>query len=286
MVPTTDGDRQLALVKAFPTHVDFIDPKNPQAGLIPWEGNWRKLNKIYVPHIHTENFTDFLNNDYYTVLVLHTLLITILGWIGVVPASIAVAYGFSRFRIPGIEWLFILLIATILIPESVTLVPTYRANISLLNWLASSLPLESVSWLRNLNLGDSTLYRILPVIGPHFFGNAIFIFLLRQNFKSISRDLDEAAMLDGAGPLRILVSIILPQAIPVVTTISLIHFFYSWNEIRLASLYLGMSPMWTPVSFVNFGEVPILITMVIPVLVLFLGQRFFLKNVVVTGTEK
>ncbi|HET9589506.1 MAG TPA: ABC transporter permease subunit, partial [Anaerolineales bacterium] len=74
------------------------------------------------------------------------------------------------------------------------------------------------------------------------FGSAILIFLLRQNFKSIPKDLDEAAMLDGAGPLRILISVILPQSVPVVTTVALLHFFYIWNETRLSSFYLGISP--------------------------------------------
>lgn len=286
VVPTSDGDRRLALVKAYPNRVDFIDPENPEAGLIQWAGSRYSLAKVYIPRIHPENFLPFFTNSFYLNLILHSLIITFFGLIAVIPASIAVAYGFSRFRIPGIDFLFILLIATILIPESVTLVPTYRANISLVNWLWAYFPLESVSWLKNLNLADSQLYRIIPIVGPQFFGNAIFIFLLRQNFKSIPRDLDEAAMLDGAGPLRILVSIILPQALPVVITIALFHFFYSWNEIRQASLYLGVTRLLTPVSTVNFGDVPTLLSMAIPILVLFLAQPFFMKNMIVTGTER
>ena len=288
IVPTTNGERHLALVKTRRTSADFIDPENPQAGIIHWDGNWRALNKVYVPNMHTENFTKFFGefSNLYFPLVLHTLIITFFGLVGVIPTSIAVAYGFSRFRIPGIEWLFILLIATILIPETVTLVPTYRANISLVNWVTTTFPLESVTWLKDLDLANSGLYRVLPVLVQHYFGNAIFIFLLRQKFKSIPRDLDEAAMIDGAGPLRILVSIVLPQSIPVVSTIVIIHFFYSWNEIRQASLYLAQGRLWMPASFLNSGEVPILLTMIIPVMVLFLVQPFFMKHVPVIGNEK
>ena len=63
------------------------------------------------------------------------------------------------------------------------------------------------------------------MIAPAFFGSAIYIFLLRQNFKSIPRDLDEAAMLDGAGPLRTLISIVIPQAVPAIATVALLFFF-------------------------------------------------------------
>ena len=83
---------------------------------------------------------------------------------------------------------------------------------------------------------------------PALLWSAILIFLLRQNFKSIPRDLDEAAMLD-AGPLRILISVILPQSIPVVTTVALLHFFYIWNDTRLSSLYLAFRPDLQLISF-------------------------------------
>jgi multiple sugar transport system permease protein len=163
-----------------------------------------------------------------------------------------------------------------MIPSNITLVPTYYLfSGHVLNWIGT--------WL--------------PLIVPHFFGSAIFIFLLRQNFKSIPRDLDEAAMLDGAGPLRILVSVILPQSVPVVTTVALLHFFYVWNETRLASLYLGISPHLRLISFgVQLSQsffftpetlmVGALVIMVVPVIVLFLAQRFFMQDMVITQIEK
>ena len=135
------------------------------------------------------------------------------------------------------------------------------------------------------------------MIVPHFFGSAILIFLLRQNFKSIPRDLDEAAMLDGAGPLRILISVILPQSIPVVTTVALLHFFYIWNETRLSSLYLGIRPDLQLISFAvqrsqSYFFTPealmvgALLVMIVPVIVLFLAQRLFMQDMIVTQIEK
>jgi multiple sugar transport system permease protein len=186
-----------------------------------------------------------------------------------------VAYGFSRFPLPGGNLLFYVLIGTILIPEKVTLIPTYFFFVRILNWEGT--------WL--------------PLLVPFFFGNAVFIFLLRQNFKSIPKDLDEAAMLDGAGPLRILFQVILPQSWPTVITASLLHFFYMWNETRQAALYLSTSRELAPISFgvQNFQSLaPIqnqlqasaLILMIVPVIVLLISQRYFMRDVVVTGMEK
>jgi multiple sugar transport system permease protein len=137
----------------------------------------------------------------------------------------------------------------------------------------------------------------LPLLVPFFFGNAVYIFLLRQNFRSIPRDLDEAAMLDGAGPLRILLSVVLPQSWPVVITVAILHFFYMWNETRQAALYLGTRPDLIPLSFgiqnfqslapvQNILQASALLVMIVPLLVLLLSQRFFMRDLVVTGTER
>lgn len=275
-VPAADGSlKEWALVKRFRAYCEFIDPQNPAAGLIHWDGNWRALNLAYEPRVTYDNFIWIWTVAHFPQSVVNTLIVAGISEIGVLLASIAVAYGFSRFRIPGGKWLFFLLIGTILIPDSITLVPTYMVFIKVLHW--------NGSWY--------------PLIVPQFFGSAIYIFLLRQNFKSIPRDLDEAAMLDGAGPLQILVSIILPQSIPAVATVALLHFFYIWNELRLSSLYLGIAPQLRTVSFniqtyqtLTFTpeilQASALMVMLIPALVLFVFQRFFMQDMVVTGLEK
>lgn len=275
-VPTDSGIKELALYKPGRQSSEFIDPQTPQAEPILWEGSWRTLKAVYQPSPTLDNFKDFIGTSKIPLYFRNTLIVAAISEIGVLASSIAVAYGLSRFRIPGVNYIFFLLIATIMIPSNITLVPTYYLfSGHALNWIGT--------WL--------------PLIVPHFFGSAILIFLLRQNFKSIPRDLDEAAMLDGAGPLRILISVILPQSIPVVTTVALLHFFYIWNETRLASLYLGISPNLQTISFgiqrtqsIFFTPealmVGALMVMVIPVIVLFIAQRFFMQDMIVTQIEK
>jgi len=241
-----------------------------------WEGSWRTLKAVYQPAPTLDNFKEFVSTAKIPLYFKNTIIVAIISEIGVLLSSIAVAYGFSRFRIPGVKYIFFLLIATIMIPSNITLVPTYYLfSGHVLDWIGT--------WL--------------PLVVPHFFGSAILIFLLRQNFKSIPRDLDEAAMLDGAGPLRILVSVILPQSVPVITTVALLHFFYIWNETRMASLYLGISPNLQTISFgiqrtqsIFFTPealmVGALMVMAIPVIVLFIAQRFFMQDMIVTQIEK
>jgi multiple sugar transport system permease protein len=274
-VPFEHGIRQLALVKPGPKASQFIDPQNPQSGLIDWEGSWRTLPGVYKFSPTLENFGLLFRATRFPQMLQNSLWLVLIGEIGVLVSSTVVAYGFSRFPLPGGNLLFYLLIATILIPEKVTLIPTYFMYVRVLDW--------NGSWL--------------PLLAPLFFGNAVYIFLLRQNFKSIPKDLDEAAMLDGAGPLRILFSVMLPQCWPVVITVSLLHFYYVWNETRQAALYLGIRPDLAPVSFgiqnfqslapiQNVLQASALLVMIIPVIVLFLSQRYFMRDMVITGMEK
>jgi multiple sugar transport system permease protein len=269
------GTRQLALVEPGRMSSKFIDPQNPEAGLIEWDGSWRTLRGVYHFHLELGNFELLSSAIRFPQMLRNTLVMALIAEVGVLISSTIVAYGFSRFPLPGGNLLFYVLIATILIPEKVTLIPTYFFYIRVLDW--------NGSWL--------------PLLVPFFFGNAVYIFLLRQNFRSIPRDLDEAAMLDGAGPLRILFSVVLPQSWPVVITVAILHFFYMWNETRQAALYLGTRPDLIPLSFgiqnfqslapvQNILQASALLVMIVPVLVLLLSQRYFMRDLVVTGTER
>jgi len=290
-VPTANGVQQWALVNKYRTYSEFVDPQNPDGGLIHWNGNWRTLKKVYVFSLAFEAFKQWQQANL-PLGLLNTLIVITITEIGVLATSIAVAYGFSRFRIPGGRWLFFLLIATILIPDSITMVPTYITYANILHvWL----PQQSY-----LDFSFPVPWNWLPLIAPHFFSSALFVFLLRQNFLSIPRDLDEAAMLDGAGPLRILIQIIMPQSIPVITTVAMLHFFYIWNEFRISSLYLGtnmdlwlLAPRLQRGGTMSFNLSPepgiqagALVLMIVPVLVLLVLQRFFMTDMVVTGLEK
>lgn len=275
-VPTPDGViHEWGLYKPGLRSSQFVDPAHPGLGLITWQGSWRALDGVYRFRLYWSNYVNIWKVVDYPLYLRNTLIIVILGEIGILCSSIAVAYGFSRFRIPGGRFLFFLLIATIVVPDSITLVPSYVIFARVLHWNGT----------------------FLPMVVPAFFGSAIYIFLLRQNFKSIPRDLDEAAMLDGAGPMRTLISIIIPQAIPAIVTVGLLHFFNAWNELRMASLYLAIRPdlqtmAFTAQSFTTYGFTPevlqtsALLLIVVPLIVLFLSQRFFMQDLVVTGIEK
>jgi multiple sugar transport system permease protein len=274
-VPFEDGSRELALVNPGRVDSEFVDPANPEGGLIPWEGSWRTLVGVYKFHMTTENFATIIRSLRIGEMLQNTAVMALISGVGVVVSSIVVAYGFARFKLPGGNILFYLMIATLLIPEKITLIPTYFIFVRVLEW--------NGTWL--------------PILLPFFFGNAVYIFLLRQNFKSVPKELEEAAVIDGAGPLRTLFSIVLPQSWPVVITITLLHFFYIWNETRQAALYLAIRRDLAPISFgvQNFQSLgPVqnqlqasaLIIMVVPVIILLISQRYFMRDVLVTGTEK
>ena len=130
------------------------------------------------------------------------------------------AYGFARFRFPGRNILFIVLIATIILPFQVTLIPTYV----IFTWLG-----WNGTWL--------------PLIIPHLFANAFNVFLLRQYFMSIPRDLDEAAMIDGASPFRILRSVILPLSVPAIVAVCAVPLLLRLERLlRAAALSRRASP--------------------------------------------
>ena len=274
-VPVDNDIKPMVLIQPGREASLLLDPQHPENGLVEWQGSWRTLKAVYEFHIEWGNFTRLFTSLPFPLMLRNTFLLALIGGIGVLVSSIIVAYGFARFPLPGGNLLFYMMIATILIPEKITFIPTFYAYVGVLHWRGT----------------------VLPVLLHLFFGNAVYIFLLRQNFRSLPIDLEEAAMLDGAGPLRRLFSIVLPQSWPVVITVSLLHFFYTWNETRLASLYLGTDPKLMPVSFgvqnyqsfipiQNVIEASSVIVLIVPVLLLILAQKYFMQGLVITGAER
>ena len=274
-VPIDGTTRSLILIEPGREQSTFIDPTDPSATPIVWQGRWRTLEQAWTFAPAIENFTTAWSQLNFPRLLRNTVGIALLSTIGAVLSSILVAYGFARFRFKGRNGLFVILIATIILPFQVTLIPTYM----LFTWLG-----WNGTWL--------------PLIIPHCFANAYNVFLLRQYFMSIPRELDEAAMIDGAGPFRILRSIIVPQSIAAITAVSLFHFFFAWNDFFVPLLYLASKPELQPVSIglqqynALYATQPTLIqasalmTMVIPIIVFLLAQRAFMRGVVITGVEK
>ena len=273
---TIDGaTRQLMLVKPGRQSSVFVDPADPSATTIEWQGRWRSLQQSWRFSPLIDNYTTVWNQLNFPRLLTNTAGIAVLSTIGAVLSSILVAYGFARFRFPGRNILFFILLATIILPTQVTLLPTYV----IFTWLG-----WNGTWL--------------PLIVPHFFANAFNVFLLRQYFMTIPREMDEAAMIDGAGPLRILRSVIIPQSIPAITAVTLFHFFFAWNDFFTPLLYLANKPELQPLSVgiqqynALYASQPTLIqasavlALLVPVVIFFLSQRAFMRGVVVTGVDK
>ena len=275
-VPTADGETvEWALVVKGRNNSQFIDPENPEAGLIDWEGRWRTLTPVRELAFQWGNYPRAWNSISFLRLLMNTLTYAIVSMIGAVTSSALVAYGFARFRFPYKNVLFIILIATIILPPAVTLVPTY-AFFNRIGWTGS--------WL--------------PLIVPQFFANAYNVFLLRQYFLTIPREMEDAAAIDGAGPLRTFFSVILPQAVPALTAVSLFHFFFAWNDFFGPLIYLAGNKDQYPISvgltFFNglYSSEPQLIlaasiiTMSLPLVIFFFAQRVFMQGIVITGVDK
>lgn len=274
-VPTADGVKQWALVQGFREDADFVDPSNPANGKFNWKGRYRVLDPVYEFSPTMENFTKAWDEVNFPLLFRNTFIIAIVSTIGTLISCIMVAYGFARFRIPGKNILFIILISTIVLPPQATIIPLFIL-FAKIGWTGT--------WL--------------PLLVPAFFANAYDVFLLRQYFMGIPKELDEAAEVDGANPLQTLIRVIVPQAIPAITAVTLFHFFYSWNDYFNPLVYLVGKEDIYPISvgiakFVGtYGTHPTramataVLTMILPALLFFLAQRQFMQGVVTTGVDK
>lgn len=218
LVPVDGAVEEWALVKKGRESSEFIDPANPDAGLIEWEGRWRTLEPVRELAFAWGNYPEAWEKINFPRLLFWTVLYATVTLFAAVGSSTLVAYGFARFRFRGKGLLFMVMMATIILPPAVTQVPSY-AFFTWIGWTGT--------WL--------------PLIVPQFFGNAYNVFLLRQYFLTIPAEMEQAAAVDGAGPIRTLVSVILPQAIPALTAVSLFHFFFAWNDFFGPLIYLVSS---------------------------------------------
>jgi multiple sugar transport system permease protein len=205
----------------------------------------------------------------------NTLILCVLNVVGTVLSSALVAYGFSRLEWRGREALFGLLLATMMIPFPVVMVPLYGLFRSL-GWVGSLKPL----WVGS------------------FFANAFNVFLLRQFFRTIPKDLSEAARIDGCGEFRIFWQIILPLCRPALVVVGLFTFLGAWNDFlgpliyltdeRDFTLALGLAAMKSSESgATEWHYLMAASTLVIlPVITLFfIAQRSFIEGIALTGTK-
>lgn len=257
----------------------FVDPENLGKGEFKCNVSWRALDRPWKFSPTWDNYSrvwttinppsTFLN------VLWNTFSYAVITAIATVVSCTLVAYGFARYRFPGQDFLFVVLISTLFLPFAVTLVPTYLL-FKELHWLGT--------WL--------------PLIVPTFFANAFNVFLLRQYFLTLPREIDEAAMIDGAGPFRILWTVIVPQSYPALVAVFVFHIVYAWNDYFGPLIYLQTNRNLWPISVAlsNFngiyGQQPQLIqagalmALVLPLLLFLMAQRFFIQGIVTTGVER
>lgn len=188
-------------------------------------------------------------------------------------SSALIAYGFARFRFPGREFLFILLISSMMLPWQATTIPVF-------------LFFRSLGWLNSF----------LPLIIPGILGYAWNIFLLRQFFISLPASVDEAATIDGCGPMAIWWRMILPQSKPVLVVVSLFTFMWSWKDTWGPLVYLNDSSLYTlPVGLLMFEspfevqytqQLAAIVIAIIPTALFYIfGQRYLDRGITIADVK-
>jgi multiple sugar transport system permease protein len=205
---------------------------------------------------------------------MNTLIITILGILGVLLSSTFVAYGFARFRFPGRDLMFLIMVSTMMIPVQVTMIPTFI----LFKWMG---------WIDTF----------APLIVPTFFGGGAFnIFLMRQFFMTIPYELDDAAKIDGCNYFQIFWIILVPLVKPALATTAIFGFVYNWNDFLNPLIYLNSTSNYTLAlglqtfttmygTDYNLMMAASTIVLLPILLIFFFGQRFFIEGVATSGLK-
>jgi multiple sugar transport system permease protein len=233
------------------------------------------LTRAIWPHpFRFQNYADVLSNEPLLRWTWNTFLIAFLSSVGVVISCAPPAYALSRMRFRGRNLVFLLVLSTMMLPIQVTIIPLY-VLFSHLGWIGS----------------------LKPLIIPSFFGDAFSIFLLRQFFLTIPDALTDAARVDGASEIRLLLRVVMPLAKPALAAVFIFNFLYCWNDLFAPLLYLGANPDSYTVSlglseFRTSRHVDYELMMAacvlftLPVtLLFFLAQRAFVEGVTVTGVK-
>jgi len=242
----------------------------------------KPFEQVYaIPHewipkpVQFENYIKVFQLLPFHRFFLNTIFITGMSLFGMIGSACFVGYSFARIRWPGREFLFVVLLSTLMLPAQVTMIPVFML-------------------FQKLGLYDT----YVPLILPAFFGGGVFnIFLLRQFFKTIPTDLEDAAKIDGCSHLRILLTIMVPLAKPAIATLTVLSFIGRWNDFMTPLIYLrsyekfpiavglnmfkdsyGLSLPHLLIAASTIALIPVLITF-------FLAQRYFVRGIVLTGIK-
>lgn len=227
------------------------------------------------PKLQWHNYLDAWTSSVppFTTFYANTIFITVMNIIGLVLSSSLVAFGFARVRFWGRDAIFMLMLATMVLPKQVTFIPIY------LFW--AKLGLVNTFW---------------PLIVPEWLTNGYNVFLLRQFFMSISTELDDAARIDGAGWLRIYSNILMPLAKPALGVISIQAFAWNWNNYFDPLIYLNEPSKLTVAVALRLFQtqqsehipetMAMTVVALIPILLVFyIAQAKFIQGIVISGVK-
>ena len=257
----------LSIVFLIPLYWLVISSLKTDAQLQAWPPVWFPRPITFE---HYEKGLSFIN---FPRMLGNTLFVSVVSVIGTVISCSLVAYGLTAMRWKGRDLLFYTLLATMMLPGQVTMVPLF-VLFAKMGWVDTFAPLTV----------------------PHFFGGAFAIFLMRQFFLTIPRDLSDAARIDGCGPWGVYARIVMPLSKPVVATVALFTFLGSWNDymgplIYLAdpknfTLSLGLAMFNSQYGSFHGQLMAVTTVMTVPILVLFfLAQRTFIQGMTSSGIK-
>ncbi len=207
------------------------------------------------------------------IFVRNSLYMSLFITIGTVMSNTIVAFAFARLRFPGSRMLFLLVLSTMMLPSQVTMIPLF-------------ILFSKLKWVNTYK----------PLIVPAFFGNAYFIFLLRQFYATIPLELDDAARIDGCGVLGLFFRIMLPLAKPALGITAIFAFSWAWNDFLGPLIYLSKMetfPLAIALSFLRatyrilWSELMVVsfIAMIPPLILFFVAQRSYIQGIVITGVK-
>ncbi len=259
----------LSVIFLFPFYWMILSALKPDYKIFLWPPEWIPNPPIW------SNFPDAFANPLlpFPRFFVNTMIIEIGMIAGRLISCVLIAYGFARLEAPGKDALFAVLLATLMLPDAVTWIPRYIL-FSRMGWVDT----------------------YLPLIVPAWFGEAYAIFLMRQFFMSIPRELEEAAVLDGANTLQIIWQVIVPLSYPVIAVIVILSFRDIWNDLRTPLLYLNQVSQYTvTVGLAYFnGQYSVKMNLLmaasvvcmLPVVILFFfAQRAFVEGISLTGIK-
>jgi multiple sugar transport system permease protein len=229
---------------------------------------------ILPAHFTLTNFGDIFHQYPIASFLANSVIISSLSTVGTLVSCMLAAYTLAWLRFPGRNILFMLVIATLLLPYPARMIPIFIEMVQL-HWINT----------------------FLPLIVPSFFGSAYGIFLLRQFFMGIPRDLAEAASMDGCGPLRVLWHVYIPLSKPAFAALAVVTFVTNWNDL-IAPLIFINEPQKMPIAvglafFNSQGEalwswlMAASVVSVVPLLIVYiLAQRFIIEGMTFTGVKR